>query len=330
MNDSFFMRLAVDEAWRYQLLTYPNPAVGAAVVRNGALLAVEAHRKAGESHAEVAALVRAYERISGEKAPCDAYDAHRAHSFLRTLPQGFFSACEIYVTLEPCAHEGKTPSCASLLEALRLKRVVIGTEDPVAGHGGGAKRLQNVTAGIEREACERLIAPFCIWQKRAFVLFKLAQTTNGRIGGGVISSETSRTHVHRLREVCDTLLIGGDTVRIDRPRLDCRLIKGKAPDIHIYTRKDDIDRAIPLFSVPHRKVSIGTDLDYFDKPGFIMVEGGEGMLRALQNRIDWFLIYQAPKLSTNSLSYNIDRQLRFLHAVQEEEDLRIWSAWRGD
>jgi diaminohydroxyphosphoribosylaminopyrimidine deaminase/5-amino-6-(5-phosphoribosylamino)uracil reductase len=169
-----------------------------------------------------------------------------------------------------------------------------------------------------------------IWQKRTFVLFKLAQTTNGRIGGGYLSSKASLTHVHKIREVCDTLLIGGNTVREDRPTLDCRFTNGNAPNIIIYTKNDNLDREIPLFHVQNRDVSVKDRLDFLQKPGFIMVEGGEGMLKVLKEKIDWILFYQTPKLSTNDLSYNIDMKLAFLHQVKIDVDLMIWSRHLGD
>jgi len=325
MNDEFYMQLALDKAWEYQLLTYPNPAVGAIVVRHGNILSIEAHKKAGTSHAEVLALLGAYEVLSGEHIRFDRMDAQEAHRFLRTLPKDFFSECSIYVTLEPCSHEGRTPSCAVLLEALSLKKVIVGTKDPVESHSGGMDRLQNVSAGILEEACQALIEPFMIWQERAFVLFKLAQTTNGRIGGGYLSSKASLKHVHQLREKCDTLLIGANTVRVDRPVLDCRFTEGKAPDVKIYTREDDLDREIALFNVKERRVEIVHDLGFLVKPSFVLVEGGEGMLEALQQKIDWMLIYQTPKLSTNQLSYNIDMNLAFLHQMKNDVDLLLWS-----
>ena len=330
MTDEFYMRLALDEAWKYQLLTYPNPAVGAVVVHQGRILSIQAHQQAGTSHAEVLALVSAYEVMQGIKVDFDPTDALLAHAFLRSLSDGFFSECEIYVTLEPCAHEGKTPSCANLLQILGLKRVVIGTADPVAGHGGAASRLSNVTIGILEKACRTLIEPFVIWQERAFVLFKLAQTTNGRIGGGYLSCQESLEHVHRLRGVCDRLLIGGNTVRTDRPTLDCRFTDGRAPDVTIYSKCDNFDTDIPLFGVPDRQVTVGDDLSFLDLPSFVMVEGGEGMLRVLKERIDWLLIYQTPKLSTNQLSYNIEMNLTFLHQAKSGTDLMIWSRQRGD
>ena len=329
MRDEFYMQLALDKAWEYQGLTYPNPAVGAVVTQDGNILAIEAHQKAGTSHAEVLALLSAYETLSQTQIDFDPKDAKKAHDFLLTLPKDFFSDCNIYVTLEPCSHEGKTPSCASLLQSLALSRVVIGIHDPIEGHDGGMNRLDHATIGVLEEECQALLEPFLIWQKRAFVLFKLAQTTNGRIGGGYLSSKASLTHVHQLREVCDTLLIGGNTVREDRPTLDCRFIQAQAPDVKIYSKEDNFDRDIPLFTVANRDVEIINRLDFLDQPSFVLVEGGEGMLEALKEKIDWMLIYQTPKLSTNNLTYNTTMNLHFLHQSKKDIDLMIWSKQIG-
>ncbi len=325
MTDEFYMQLALNKAWEYQGLSYPNPAVGAVVTMEGKILAIEAHQKSGTSHAEVLALISAYSTMQRSKIDFDPTDAHLSHEFLLSLPKNFFSKCTIYVTLEPCSHQGKTPSCASLLVNLSLKEVIIGIKDPIVGHDGGADRLNNVSIGILEEKCLELIEPFLIWQKRAFVLFKIAQTTNGRIGGGYLSSQDSLTHVHQLREVCDTLLIGGNTVRVDRPTLDCRFTEGKAPNVKIYAKEDNFDRDIQLFGIENRDIEIVDNLDFLDKPSFILVEGGEGMLEALKDKIDWMLIYQTPKLSTNNLTYNTSMNLNFLHQSKKDIDLMIWS-----
>jgi len=330
MSDEFYMQLALDKAWKYQLLTYPNPAVGAVVILNGRILSIEAHQKAGTSHAEVLALLQAYETLSKTEIDFNRFDAHKAHAFLLSLPKNFFAECCIYVTLEPCSHTGRTPSCTSLLLALDLKEVIVGTEDPIEDHSGGLVQLKNTRSGILKKKCQTLIEPFMLWQKRAFVLFKLAQTTNGHIGGGYLSSKSSLKHVHQLREVCDILLIGGNTVRTDRPTLDSRFSGGKAPRVMIYSKEDDFDRNIPLFEVENREVGIIDRLDLFEIPSFIMVEGGEGMLRAVGKQIDWLLIYQTPKLSENQLSYNIDMNLTFLHQDKNDVDMMIWSRQVGN
>ena len=325
MNDEFYMQLALNEAWKYQGLTYPNPAVGAVIVQDGKILAIEAHKRAGTSHAEVVALLSTYEILTQKTIDFDTSDATKSHEFLLNLEKNFFSACTIYVTLEPCSHKGKTPSCASLLQTLGLKKVVMGMKDPIEGHDGGARYLKNVSLGVLSKECKALLEPFIIWQSRAFVLFKLAQTSNGRIGGGYLSSKASLTHVHQMRAVCDTLLIGGNTVRVDRPTLDCRFTGDKAPNVHIYSKDVNLDREIPLFSIPNREVSISSEFNFLEKPSFVMVEGGEGMLNALKEKIDYLLIYQTPKLSTNTLTYNTTMNLEFLHTEKKDVDLMIWS-----
>jgi len=254
-----------------------------------------------------------------------------AHDFLRGLPEGFFGRCTIYVTLEPCSHSGKTPSCADLLSVLRLERVVIALPDPIAGHGGGAERLANVTMGVLEDATRDLIAPFLVWQERAFVLFKIAQTLNGRIGGGYLSSRASLEHVHTIRNVADCLIIGGNTVRTDRPTLDSRFVSdGQAPDVTIFSRQDDFDRSIPLFDVPGRHVEVNSSLECLDKPSLVLVEGGGGMLEAMHGHIDWMLTYLTPKLSDNEITYNTPSTLRFLHTETIDVDMMIWSRYRGD
>jgi len=172
--DEIYMHLALDKAWEYQGLTYPNPAVGAVVTLNGKILAIEAHQKAGTSHAEVLALVSAYETMSNHKIDFDPSNAKDAHAFLLNLPQNIFSNCTIYVTLEPCSHEGKTPSCASLLESLHLLRIVIGIKDPIAGHDGGIEIIgrgaltPKIAVGVLKEACNDLIQPFLILTKNHY------------------------------------------------------------------------------------------------------------------------------------------------------------------
>ena len=129
IDDNFYMQLALNEAWKYQFLTYPNPAVGCVVVKNGELLAIEAHKQAGHAHAEVNALKAAFLK----KHPNDVLKVKSSsddiHEYLKSNHRGFFQDCDIYVTLEPCNHVGKTPACAELLSILQPKRVIIAQED---------------------------------------------------------------------------------------------------------------------------------------------------------------------------------------------------------
>jgi diaminohydroxyphosphoribosylaminopyrimidine deaminase/5-amino-6-(5-phosphoribosylamino)uracil reductase len=323
-----FLEMAINEAYKYQFLTYPNPAVGAVVVKNGAVLSIEAHKRAGTSHAEVLALLSAYEKLEEKSVDFDKNSSKEAHKFLLSLPDGYFKDCTIYVTLEPCSHIGKTPSCANLLKELKPKRVVIGALDPITSHSGGLEMLKS--AGIEAinlnsKDAHNLIEPFIIWQKRAFVLFKIAQSLNGQIGGGYLSSQDSLTHTHKIRDISSKLLIGGNTVRVDRPTLDARFCQGRAPDIVIYSKDKIFDKDIALFNVPNRDVQITDSLEFLNKPGFILVEGGEGMLNAMQGKIDWLLTYITPKIAPKSVGYFANLELEILHTMPSGVDVAMFS-----
>jgi len=334
MYSQIYMELALNEAWKYQLLTYPNPAVGALVLYRGKIVALEAHQRAGTSHAEVLALLQAYENITGTEINFNRFDAHKGHEFLLSLPKNFFRECCIFVTLEPCSHTGKTPACASLLAYLKPQKVYIATLDPITQHSGGVELLRSqnieVEVGSLESRAKQLIEPFLIWQTRPFLLFKLAQTSNGKIGGGYLSSKEALTHVHKLRAVCSGMVIGGNTVRVDRPTLDCRFINGKAPDITILSQRQDFDRSIPLFSIPNREVKINSSLKDLKTPSFILIEGGEGLLNLLKTKLDWLLLYQTPKLSAHNSNYSVDLNLEFLHQNRVGRDLRIWSRVSSD
>lgn len=328
------MQAAIDAAWEYQGLTYPNPAVGCVVSKNNQILSISAHQKAGTSHAEVLALVEAFEYISGSVVEFDKFNANLSHRFLRSLPKDFFAQCTLYVTLEPCNHDGATPSCASLLIDLGIKNIFISKLDPIDGHGGGAQRLEEsgciVNIGLLAKESEELIEPFLIWQNRAFVLFKLAQTINGNISGGIISSIESRIHTHKLRSVCSLMAIGGNTVRCDNPKLDCRLIDEKAPNIFIYTRDESsINKSSLMFNVANRNIVIGDDLDFLHIPSFVLVEGGISMLEALKDKIDWVLFYSAPVVRGSGILATKESSLKFLNCKKTENDLIIWSRFDG-
>lgn len=212
--------------------------------------------------------------------------------------------------------------------SFKTQKVIVATLDPIKGHNGGLKQIEEQGIEVEFGLCEKealeLIKPFLIWQKRAFVLFKIAQTSNGKIGGGYLSCKESLTHVHQLRAVCSSMIIGGNTVRVDRPTLDCRFIGDNAPNIIIYSHRDTFDETIPLFRVKKRNVQIVDRLD-FSKPSFILIEGGEGMINALQDNIDWLLQYQTPKLSSHNSFYDIDIKLEFLHQERKGVDLILWT-----
>ncbi|MCT7650429.1 bifunctional diaminohydroxyphosphoribosylaminopyrimidine deaminase/5-amino-6-(5-phosphoribosylamino)uracil reductase RibD [Aliarcobacter butzleri] len=317
IDDNFYMRLAIDEAWKHQLLTYPNPAVGCVIVKNQRLLAVEAHKEAGMPHAEVNALKTAYLKDNPNSILKTKNSSFDIHQFLLQNHNGFFNDCEIYVTLEPCNHIGKTPSCANLLKELKPKRVIISVKDPNKQASGGLETLKNenidVTLGILEKDGLNLILPFISWQNKSCIFFKMAQTLNGSIDGK-ISSNRALAYVHTLRDKIDLLVIGGNSVRIDKPTLDTRYIQGKNPDIFIYSKNKVFDNNIPLFKIPNRKVLISDDLYKLLDYRFIMIEGVYNLLDKLKERIDFFILIISPKIRKGQNALNeIDLDFETIH-----------------
>jgi diaminohydroxyphosphoribosylaminopyrimidine deaminase/5-amino-6-(5-phosphoribosylamino)uracil reductase len=311
-----YLQLAIDEAWKYQFLTYPNPAVGAVLIVKNKVF-ISAHKKAGLPHAEVNVIYEAYKHFF--KAP-DLTTSNDIHNFLYQNHNNFFNDAILYVTLEPCNHYGKTPPCSLLIEKIKPKKVYIGLKDPISSHSGGIERLRKVTKVevLNDKRCFDLIEPFIKWQNR-FVFFKFAFSLNGVYEGGYITKKNSLKWVHKVRDKLDLIVIGGNTVRIDRPTLDSRLVNGKAPDILIYSKNDKFDRDIPLFKVKNRKVFISDNLDILDNYKFIMIEGGEKLYQALQNVIDMklFIINQNRIIQRNNFKFN--ESLDIIHITQLDD-----------
>jgi diaminohydroxyphosphoribosylaminopyrimidine deaminase / 5-amino-6-(5-phosphoribosylamino)uracil reductase len=217
-QDQHFMRLAIELAKAGIGQTSPNPVVGAVVVKDGEIVGLGAHLKAGEPHAEVHAL-----RMAGEKAK----DA------------------TVYVTLEPCSHFGKTPPCADLLVEKEVKRVVVATTDPnplVAGKGIAKLRQAGiqVDVGVLKEEANELNKIFFhyIATKTPFVTLKYASSLDGKIATKTgeskwITSEEARRDVHRYRATHDAILVGVNTVIADNPSLTVRHIEGGKNPIRI-------------------------------------------------------------------------------------------------
>ncbi|PLY04309.1 MAG: bifunctional diaminohydroxyphosphoribosylaminopyrimidine deaminase/5-amino-6-(5-phosphoribosylamino)uracil reductase RibD [Arcobacter sp.] len=299
IDDKFYMKLAIDEAWKYQFLTYPNPAVGCVVVKNGEILAIEAHKEAGLPHAEVNALKAAYLKKYPNDVIKTKNNAFEIHEYLIKKHNGFFNDCEVYVTLEPCNHIGKTPACANLLKELKPKRVIIAHEDTNKEASCGIETLKSVNIDVstncmKKEAYE-LLYPFIKWTTGTFVFYKMAQTLNGSIDGQ-ISGNQAKAYVHSLRDKIDLMLIGGNTVRTDKPTLDARFIAGRAPDIMIYSKNKIFDKKIPLFHVPNREVIISDDLFKLLDYKFVMVEGVYNLMDVLKERLDFIVLLVSPKI----------------------------------
>ncbi|MBQ7618067.1 MAG: bifunctional diaminohydroxyphosphoribosylaminopyrimidine deaminase/5-amino-6-(5-phosphoribosylamino)uracil reductase RibD [Desulfovibrio sp.] len=209
-----FMHQAISLAKQASLKTYPNPAVGCVLVKEGKVVAQGWHHGAGQAHAEIECL---------NHAKAQGLDLAKA---------------SLVVTLEPCNHYGKTPPCTRAILEAGIKEVVYGLKDPNPEAAGGAEFLRShgveVLGGVLEEACRDLVADFLIWteKKRPYILLKMAATMDGRIATRTgqskwISSPESRAYVHKLRAAVGCahgiVLVGGKTFRHDNPRLTARL-----------------------------------------------------------------------------------------------------------
>jgi len=298
---SQYMKLAIAEAWKYQFLTYPNPAVGATVVKNNKVLAIESHKQSGGPHAEVFALKEAYLTKYTNSDLQYIQESSKIHKYLILNHNDFFRDCEIYVTLEPCSHVGQTPACAVLLESIKIKKVYIGTMDPNNKATGGYERLKNaninVEVGINKEDTDKLLEPFIKYQSGHFCFYKIAMREDESIDGGYITTQDSLNLVHNIRTKLDLMVIGGNTVRIDRPTLDSRFSLDKKPsDILIYSTKKNFDKNIPLFQVPNREVTISSNFDLMKMKKFVMIEGGYNLLKDIENKIDYIMLFVSHKI----------------------------------
>jgi diaminohydroxyphosphoribosylaminopyrimidine deaminase / 5-amino-6-(5-phosphoribosylamino)uracil reductase len=206
--DQRFMALALALGRRGQGRTWPNPAVGAVVVRDGVIVGRGWTQPGGRPHAEPEALSRAGEAARG---------------------------ATLYVTLEPCSHLGKSPPCADAIIAAGIARVVSAIEDPnpeVAGQGHAKLRAAGITVDIglaATEAAHDHAGHFRrIRDKRPHVILKLAVSSDDKIGAAgrkpiAISGEAAKARVHLLRAQSDAILVGIGTVLADDPLLTCRL-----------------------------------------------------------------------------------------------------------
>ena len=203
--------------------TSPNPVVGAVIVKGSKVIGSGWHRRAGEPHAEVLALDEAGRRARG---------------------------ADLYVTLEPCCHHGRTPPCTEAIIEAGVKRVFVAATDPNPKvKGGGIKALRKagieVSSGILEEKALALNEVYVkyITTGRPFVTLKLATTLDGRIALGSgksrwITGEKSRSRVHRMRAASDAVMVGIGTVLADDPELTVRnekkgekggVVKGRTP-----------------------------------------------------------------------------------------------------
>jgi diaminohydroxyphosphoribosylaminopyrimidine deaminase/5-amino-6-(5-phosphoribosylamino)uracil reductase len=232
--DERFMALALKWARRARRCTWPNPMVGAVLVKGSRVLAAGYHNRAGRPHAEVEAIDRAGSRARG---------------------------ASLYVTLEPCHRTGRTGPCTDRIRSAGIRKVFVGTRDPNPRESGrGLAVLRRcgipVIEGVLEDECRSLneVYNLFIRKKRPFVLLKAASSLDGRMaamGGDSrwISGEESRRHAHRLRARSNAVLVGAGTVLKDDPRLDVRHVSGRNPAVVVLDTDLRVAPRARLFSV---------------------------------------------------------------------------------
>ncbi len=224
-NHQKYMDLAIELAQQGRGRVNPNPLVGAVIVKDEVVIGSGYHEAYGGLHAEPRALAACSQSAAG---------------------------ATLYVTLEPCAHHGKTPPCTEAIIAAKISRVIIGSADPnplVIGKGIAILRQQGITVitGIREAACQELNAIFFhyIKNKTPYVLMKYAMTLDGKIATYTgkskwITGEQARTAVHQTRNEYAGIMVGVNTILQDDPELTCRIEGGRSPcriicDTHLRT-----------------------------------------------------------------------------------------------
>ena len=215
MNHEIYMQRCIDLAQKASGKTYPNPLVGCVIVHNDEIIGEGFHEKAGQPHAEINA-------INSVENP------------------EILKESTIYVSLEPCAHFGKTPPCASKLVEVGFKKVVIGTLDTHDKvNGKGKQILENagieVISGVLEKECRELNKRFFTFhqKRRPFIILKWAQSSDGFLDKDFkptqIGNPLTKQFVHQLRSQEHAILVGTNTALIDNPSLTTREIVGRNP-----------------------------------------------------------------------------------------------------
>ncbi len=214
----------------------PNPMVGAVIVADGRIIGEGYHRCCGEAHAEV-------------------------NAFAQVKEEHLLPKATLYVSLEPCAHHGKTPPCADLIVRKGVAKVVIGCSDPFSLVAGkGIERLRKagieVVVGVLEAQCRELILPFITFhtKHRPYITLKWAQSMNGCIATGrhapksvLLSTPISSLYVHKQRALHQAILVGHATALTDNPRLNVRTWQGKQPLRIVIDRDADLPESLHLF-----------------------------------------------------------------------------------
>jgi diaminohydroxyphosphoribosylaminopyrimidine deaminase / 5-amino-6-(5-phosphoribosylamino)uracil reductase len=274
---------AVELAERGRGKTYPNPLVGAVVVRGGEVVGEGWHERHGGPHAEVNAL-----RAAGDRA----------------------RGATLYVSLEPCTHHGTTPPCVDAILEAGVGRVVVGVRDPNPNvSGGGVERLRNAGVDVEvvvgepaRRARDLNAGYLSVHERgRPWVIYKAAVTLDGRMtvpGQRWVSGEESRRRVHELRASADAVAVGMGTARADSPRLDARGVDAPKQPRRIVFGRGPLPEGSEL---ELRSGPLEDELRALAQEGVqtLLLEGGATLASSLfaADLIDKLLVFVAPTLA---------------------------------
>ena len=234
-----YMRRCLELAELGKGYVSPNPMVGAVIVLGDKIIGEGYHHKYGDAHAEVNAINQVLNKFNDAAA--------------------LLSKATIYVSLEPCAHYGKTPPCADLIIKHNLPNVIVGCRDPFGQvNGKGIEKLQkagiNVLTGVLDEDCKWLNRRFFtrVQKQRPYIILKWAQTADGFFAPADgsqywITGEQSRKLVHQWRGEEDAILVGKNTAAIDNPQLNVRYGNGKAPKRVVIDRNLELSPGLHIF-----------------------------------------------------------------------------------
>lgn len=239
ISDKIVLQRAIEIAKSGSGMVSPNPMVGSVVVCDGKIIGEGYHKKYGEAHAEVNAINSVLANYNNAEE--------------------LLSRSTIYVTLEPCAHFGKTPPCSDLIIKHKIPKVVIGCVDPFGSvNGKGIEKLKaagiEVVVGVLEQECIALNKRFFtkVKHQRPYIILKWAQTADGYFApedGSQkwISSEESKLLTHKWRTEEDCVLVGKRTAEIDNPQLNVRLVKGRNPKRAVIDRDLKLSKNLNLF-----------------------------------------------------------------------------------
>ncbi len=243
-SDRKWMQLALEIAEWGAGYVSPNPMVGCVIVDSeGNKIGQGYHERYGQAHAEV-----------------NAVESVKDNSLLKNAT--------VYVTMEPCAHEGKTPPCADMLAGLPIRRVVVAMQDPTEKvNGKGIKKLRandiRVDVGLLKAEAEQLNEFFLHYESynRPFVTLKIAQTLDGYIAAPDgssewITGEASREKVHEWRSRYDAVMVGRNTALLDNPRLTVRHVEGRQPRRVVIDGKLELPKDLNLFTDQYEEKTV--------------------------------------------------------------------------